>query len=513
MAGDNPELGIEITGRSDGAVQATQQVTSSVNEMGRAADNAQGATERLGGHGSSAFGKLVQGGRAAHGAMMGVNTAMQGGAATAVGLSRALNDVFMVMTTASAATGPIALTALGIGILLGVLRGLQSHASQTKTRLDELAASAGKLGAAWATKELKAFDNELRETAQQIELIEAKTKQLIATQEKLQKERTRQQVLTLQISEAEKEGKLARDIQAVESDRFLPQEVKDQRIAALRRANEDDKIRNRARIKQIEFTGEEEAAKLRLKSIDAEEIAAKQKAQSEKVHADEIASTVSARQAELLATTGQAQQLGTADQLRAQIANLTQSAIFAGARETPEAAKRAQAYLDQIPKLQAQLADITKQGLPSRDQLVSKLADLISEISKLNQKLETASEKAKLAGQEAASKVDLLEAEKTGIGAVLQAQGVTASLGVKLEAVQFDTSKIGELGRLQEEVRKNQETLYVLTGDAFNAQQMVLNRSVDIYQQVVRDSHVTDKQLQQIQRQMANARSVSSGNN
>ncbi len=65
MAGDNPELGIEITGRSDQATAAVNATTQSVKQLGAAADQAGKQTETLGGHGSSAFGKLVQGGRAA----------------------------------------------------------------------------------------------------------------------------------------------------------------------------------------------------------------------------------------------------------------------------------------------------------------------------------------------------------------------------------------------------------------------------------------------------------------
>ncbi len=63
------------------------------------------------------------------------------------------------------------------------------------------------------------------------------------------------------------------------------------------------------------------------------------------------------------------------------------------------------------------------------------------------------------------------------------------------------------------DVRDNQEKLYGLTGDAFNAQQVVLNKSIDIYQGVVRNSKVTDSQLLKIEQQMKNARSVSTNGN
>ncbi len=135
--GDIPELKIEITGDSSSAQRASTQATQGLRDVTGAANQAGAAASGLGGHGASAFGKLVQGGRAAHGAMMGLNTAMQGGASTAIGLARALNDVFLLVTAGAAAAGPWALLALGIGVVLGAMRGLSGHAHAAAKGMSE----------------------------------------------------------------------------------------------------------------------------------------------------------------------------------------------------------------------------------------------------------------------------------------------------------------------------------------------------------------------------------------
>jgi hypothetical protein len=144
MADETPSLDIDIRINADTTQGAAAKAV--IRDVGQEAAAAGQQVNALGGHGASAFGKLVTGGRAAHGAMMGLNTAMQGGAATAVGLARALNDVFILVRSAAISSGPFVLLALAIGAVLGIMRGLASHSH---------AAGAGMKHAADSAKELK----------------------------------------------------------------------------------------------------------------------------------------------------------------------------------------------------------------------------------------------------------------------------------------------------------------------------------------------------------------------
>ncbi len=148
MADDNrPSLDVDIKINSDTA--GAEQAKQALRGIGQEA-------ETMGGHGASGFGKLVQGGRAAHGAMMGLNTAMQGGVGIAIGLSRALNDVFILVRSAAASSGPFILLALAIGAVLGVMRGLMAHAHGAADGMKHAADSAHEFKKALADADAEA---------------------------------------------------------------------------------------------------------------------------------------------------------------------------------------------------------------------------------------------------------------------------------------------------------------------------------------------------------------------
>ena len=162
--GDIPELGIRISGDASSAQAAVKGTTQSVNELAQAADRAQGPINTLGNVHGSAFGKIVTGSRAASGAMRGFIEASRGGIFTIGGLARAINDLFVVMRAAGGAAGPFALMALGIGVLIGVLRGLANHLGETHRALKSTADEGHRLKDA-----LKAVEEESKKDLKNME--------------------------------------------------------------------------------------------------------------------------------------------------------------------------------------------------------------------------------------------------------------------------------------------------------------------------------------------------------
>ncbi len=505
--GDNPQLGIEITANNAGAEAPLKQTTQSVAQLGAAADAAGSQVTALGGHGSSAFGKLVQGGRAAHGAMLGLNTSMQGGAASAVGLSRALNDVFILVTAAGASAGPWALLALGVGVVLGVMRGLTGHSKSAAAALKEVdkaaedAAKANvKLGAAWETERIKAFNEALKESQIVMEGTIAKMKVLIATKVALDHELAKQGDIRADLGAAKQEQDTQAGIDEINASNLSPQE-KAIRIAKLtakgiaaKQAAAHTKSRNAAGT----LSGDAQAA---IEDLSLDEMASQEKLSNanEAVRRNKLETDDLVKQREKLTAQLQLRELEKKAQ---EELYYQEHRPLVDETQVEEAAADEQKARHALGVLNTQT-----QGLPSADQLVAQLSQLNGALEKLTGAAPGLRDSARQADETNASAYDVAEAKKAELRQVAGAKTSTLDLQSQLQDAAVNPSIVAQLSSVLRNITDDQDKMRNLTGAAFDAAQIQTNQQVDLLQQLLAIYKINSAQWKKIQQQLNAARS------
>lgn len=124
--GEDPTLDVQINVRAN--TQGAEQAKRALKEVGQAAEQSGAAAARASVQHGSAFGRIVTGSRSLSAAMRGLTQVMHGGIFAAGGFAQAINALTNVVRAAVVASGPWALLALGVGAVIGVMRGLATAA-------------------------------------------------------------------------------------------------------------------------------------------------------------------------------------------------------------------------------------------------------------------------------------------------------------------------------------------------------------------------------------------------
>lgn len=455
-----------------------------LNAQRQAIDESNVAADRLGATGQSAFGKLVMGSREAHGAMLGLNTAMQGGVGTVVGLSRVLNDLFLLVRTAGAAAGPWALLALAIGAVLGVLRGLTQHFGEHKTAVDS-AAKSHKNFQDEAKKDLKAIDDEVKELSSSYAALETRINAAATATKEMAKA---QNQLAEDTIKADEKVRLSKASSASE-EKKITQDATDQ-LGKLKTANEENDLINQRLSAGLQKT----TADRQSTAIEADRRALQEKLDQKQQAFDLARGSISDSDVR------DAISNATNTTLTEQLNQLDQNAGLSKSTDTAAGSR-----LSTVDQAQKDALDARKERDAAKKALDDFNANVSVEETDIEKKIKAAQDsidRANVGGQDLTQRQRADQAQKD----------IENNKSARDVIAREDTLKAGEVAKeasYRESITEAQTKLYSLQGASFNAQQLVLNSIIDKYQQEILAYERTLKQLETQRMKFENARSYS----